>query len=268
MRAPIDASERWRSWLSGGLTHVLGPLRWADAFAQREPLEFKGEAPAQRETGAQVSAAFSANDSRARVGGREGEAGISAEDFQGHALRNASSGRAFTAREMAEGAEESRVFQRPLPVESWPEPWKAAWAKTAFARPFLWSYERLGQDLMGSPSPERREALKKLLSRLGLGAAHNFWPFSEPAEQGGACLQPELFQEGLRLLAPKCVVFLGRDNFAGVTLPEVPEFYKVVSYLGTGALCVHLPDIQALGADEDLLSEAAAAFQQKLRHLI
>lgn len=263
MHASVDTSERWRSWLLGGLTHVLGPLPWMDAFKQASDLELN--------VGVQTRAAHTAVAAQpvpGKLGGaatrhkaRRGGVGADEDNPAEAVARPAEAPEAHT------GGEE-RNLRRPLPVDSWPEAWKAAWAKTVFARPFLWSYERLGQDLMGMPSPARREALKKLLSRLSLGAAHNFWPFSEPAEQGGMCLQPDLFHEGLRLLAPKCVIFLGQDVFAGITLPEPPEPYKVVSYLGTGMLCVHLPDIQALGADDNLLAETAANFQQKLRHLI
>lgn len=146
--------------------------------------------------------------------------------------------------------------------------WRAAWNRTGFARPFLWAYEQLGEDLLGTPDPGRREALRRVLGRLNLGPVHNFWPFSEPDGQGGLRLQPRLFQEGLRHLAPKCVIFLGLRKIEGITLPDETELFKVVSYFDSGVLCVHAPGINELAANPALLDDMAALFQKKLAHLV
>lgn len=158
--------------------------------------------------------------------------------------------------------------QRPLPSDSWPVAWREAWSKTGFARPFLWTYEQLGQDLLGTPDPERRETLRQVLVRLNLGPVHNFWPFSEPDGSAGLKLQPKLFKEGVRHLAPKCVIFLGLREIEGITPPGAPELFKVISYFNSGALCVHVPDIDELAANPALLEDMAALFHQKLAHLI
>ena len=121
---------------------------------------------------------------------------------------------------------------------------------------------------MGTPAPERREALKKVLAALNLGPVHNFWPFSEPDGQGGLRPQAKLFREGLTFLAPKCVIFLGTEEVDGVTALGEPELFKVTSYLDAGVLCVHLPDIGELVAEQELLNKAVALFREKLTHLI
>ena len=269
-RALIDAPERWRPWAHAGLSSILGPLPWVDAFAaerggegEPELADFKARAGDKGFLSRESSQAGGggASQPEALPASRAGEGSFSAFGASPEAPGPVPAPGAFAS--LA-----AEPMQRPMPVDFWPEAWRAAWRKTAFARPFLWSYERLGEDLLGTPSPERREVLRNLLSQLALGPVHNFWPFSEPDEAGGLRLQPELFQEGLKYLAPHCVIFFGRDEFAGVTLPEIPEPYKVVSYRGTGVLCVHLPDIHALGNDPGLLAEAVAAIKQKLVHLI
>ena len=118
------------------------------------------------------------------------------------------------------------------------------------------------------PDPGRRETLRQVLVRLNLGPVHNFWPFSEPHEAEGLKLQPKLFKEGVRHLAPKCVIFLGLREIEGITPPGVPELFKVISYFSSGVLCVHAPDIAELAANPALLDDMAALFHQKLSHLI
>ena len=110
--------------------------------------------------------------------------------------------------------------------------------------------------------------MRRVLGRLNLGPVHNFWPFSEPDGQGGLRPQPGLFQDGLRHLAPKCVVFLGLQKIEGVTPPETAELFKVVSYLNSGVLCVHAQDIDELGANPALVEDMVALFREKLMHLI
>lgn len=278
-RALIDTPERWRAWLQSGLSHVLGPLPGLENLAGArsaacEPKltdfalspDAKGLSEVEKfREGASVEMQL-VDVALARSEREKGASG--AEPF-----RNAP--RAARAKpEPAFVAAKSASFsggggaQRALPADSWPEAWRAVWKKTVFARPFLWSYAHLGHDLLGAPSPERREVLQRLFLQLDLGSVHNFWPFSEPDAAGELRLQPVLFREGVKSLAPRCVIFLGREAFKGVTLPETPELYRVTSYLSTGVFCIHLPSVQDLGADAALLAEAVATVKQKLIHLI
>lgn len=274
--AIVDIPERWRPWLDNGLTHLLGPLCWEESCGEVQRTENVGGFATAGTQG---------------VSGLSGSV-ISGSQTFGKSLPDVVSASAEAARSkqpihaspslqglapMPPATESTQPLpadrpagppQRPLPTPDWPEAWKSAWSKTGFARPFLWTYEQLGEDLLGTPAPERRETLRRLLAALNFGPVHNFWPFSEPDGRGGLRLQAGLFQEALTHLAPKCVIFLGDKEIAGVTAPGTPELFKVISYLDTGVLCVHLPDIHDLAVKPALLAEVTSMFQQKLAHLI
>ncbi len=257
----VNTPERWRFWLNSGLSHVLGPLPWLAAanveqavapVASRAATLFGQEGrstlPAQVEKPQDMRKVFENDQGRG--------AGAWARPDVGPAAAQA----------LARGPQGAP--QRPLPVDSWPDAWREAWGKTGFARPFLWTYAQLGEDLLGTPDPVRRGALRRLLACLNLGQVHNFWPFSEPDGQGGLHLQARLFQEGVAHLAPRCIIFLGDDEFEGITPSGPPELFKVVSYFNSGVLCVRAPGIDELAVNPALLEDMAALFQQKLSHLI
>lgn len=274
----VNAPERWRFWLDSGLGHVLGPLPWVDAARQARTCEAAAAASGFGRKNAVMPvgvgpgiAVKAAGQAREAVGGPAAASGemnpwrerATAQNAAGSAksYEPAAAPRSSPGTPLAEP-------QRPMPSDSWPAAWRKAWSKTGFARPFLWTYEQLGQDLLGTPDPDRREILRQVLVRLNLGPVHNFWPFSEPDGQDGLRLQPRLFKEGLKHLAPKCVIFLGPREIEGITPPGAPELFKVVSYFNSGVLCVHAPEIGELAADPALLDAMAVLFQQKLSHLI
>ncbi len=266
MPATLDTPERWRSWLDNGLSHVLGPLPWVEAF-QEQALAEKVAAPG-RPT-AQSGARFGAESVLGQAAKKQAIANIPSRSHfanlgQGTAIPQIGVPPQQDGTSPAQGA----LPQRPLPVSSWPEAWQAAWSKTGFARPFLWTYAQLGEDLLGTADPARRAVLRDLLIRLNLGSKHNFWPFSEPDGQGGLRLQPRLFREGVLHLAPKCVIFLGSEQIEEVTVLGATELFKVMSYFDTGVLCVHTPGIQELAEDRNLLDAVVELFQQKLTPLI
>ena len=273
--ATVNIPERWRPWLDSGVTHVLGPLPWVDDFKRREAA-VQGEGQlgfASEILPGPIAGQVSSPPSQAQAL-QNGAGGTASNPGQGRGADpappapNRISRAAPEAKRILGSDGQAPVSHRPLPTDAWPEAWKTAWGKTGFARPFLWTYAQLGEDLLGTPAPERREALKKVLTTLNLGPVHNFWPFSEPDGQGGLRLQARLFREGLTYLAPKCVIFLGEEIIDGVTAPGPPELFKVISYLDAGVLCVHLPDICMLAAAPDLLDKMAALFRETLTHLI
>jgi hypothetical protein len=276
--AAIDIPERWRSWQDSGLTHLLGPLPWVDDFRQTSHAGVSDKLH-----GAEAQACSQSSEMKPSLAQKSGAAlpDMKAEKFDSASARSyyknkPPSSSCNFAKEATSDSERatsisparSDIVQRPLPTSNWPEVWKDAWSKTGFARPFLWTYEQLGEDLLGTPSPERREVLKKLLAFLDLGSVHNFWPFTEPDEQGGMRLQAGIFQEGLAYLAPKCVIFFGNKEIAEVTTPGKPELFKFISYLNTGSLCVHIPEIQELVENQAMLETIKDLFQKRLTHLI
>ena len=289
--AIIDTPERWRFWLSSGLSHVLGPLPWLDdarrlssaVGGELEP--GAGQAAAADLPGGELGDVPLPEGQRAGPEPDTGRALTTPAPQPGPGLalaRGARPGpekpagleagrdaaRAKDARATPPAAPQAAPAQRPLPSAAWPQAWKNAWTKTGFARPFLWTYEQLGEDLLGTPDPERRETLQRLLGALNLGPVHNFWPFSEPDGQGALRLQPKIFFEGLTRLAPKCVIFLGGQEIAGITAPGVPELFKLMSYQDTGVFCVHFPDIHELAANPALLQQMAGLFEQRLSRFI
>ena len=274
--ATVDIPERWRPWLDNGVTHILGPLSWVDEFQRETPEGLEGERSGS-DIGAEVLTAVACEASsspQARAETAQNAAPVSSEaiperapeSLPGHFKRASTE---LPKKELSlTTSGQASAAQRPLPTPTWPEIWKSAWNKTGFARPFLWTYAGLGEDIFGTPAPERRETLKKVLAALNFGPVHNFWPFSEPDGQGGLRRQAKLFREGLTYLAPKCVIFLGDEEITDVTAPGKPELFKVISYLDAGILCVHLPDIHELAVKPDLLEEVVSLFREKLAHLI
>ena len=297
--AIIDTPEHWRSWLNSGLSHVLGPLPWLDDARKasdaaagevwpdagqaaagdlpgRELVDLSlpegpGMRPQPGAGRALTAPAPPSEQGRAMAPAADLGAAPQTGPGAGQDGLRADSARATPAATPATApatTPKATPVQRPLPSAAWPQAWKNAWTKTGFARPFLWTYEQLGEDLLGTPDPERREILQRLLGALNLGPVHNFWPFSEPDGQGALRLQPKIFFEGLTRLAPKCVIFLGGQEIAGITAPGVPELFKLMSYQDTGVFCVHFPDIHELAANPALLQQMAGLFEQRLSRFI
>ncbi len=274
--AIVDIPERWRPWLDSGLTHFLGPLPWLERLGWEQGngnLEFSGggnELPFSDSIGSGVSRQRPLAKPLPSV--KSGLSTAETTNSRALALNKPGFSKKTTSgvggEQLTPAGQPVEAPQRPLPTPAWPEAWKSAWSKTGFARPFLWTYEQLGEDLLGTPAPERREMLRRLLAALNFGPVHNFWPFSEPDGQGGLRLQAELFQEGLTYLAPKCVIFFGDKEIAGITAPGVPELFKVISYRDAGVLCVHIPDIHDLALQPALLDDVTVLFRRKLANLI
>ena len=271
----VNTPERWRFWLDNGLGHVLGPLPWVDAARQAQACGAAEAAPGVfgRKNAAAAARIGRGNAAQAAVPSQKTDAGPASPSLE--AKRPAGRKMPQTAAVAARGDNAAQAIaqdlvgsQRPMPSDAWPVAWREAWSKTGFARPFLWTYEHLGQDLLGTPDPGRRETLRQVLARLNLGPVHNFWPFSEPDGAGRLMLQPALFKEGVRHLAPKCLIFLGLREVEVITPPGAPELFKVISYFNSGVLCVYAPDIDELAANPVLLDDMAALFQYKLAHLI
>lgn len=259
----VNSPERWRFWLDNGLSHVLGPLPWLAAANAEQTLASVPVASKRAIRFGQEGRAVLPAQPEKPQGMRKGLENDKCRDAGAWERPDVGPAAAQISTRGPQGAP-----QRPLPVDSWPEAWREAWGKTGFARPFLWTYAQLGEDLLGTPDPVRREVLRRLLACLNLGKVHNFWPFSESDGQGGLRLQARLFQDGVAHLAPRCIIFLGGDEFEGITPPGAPELFKVVSYFSSGVLCVRAPGIAELAANPALLENMAVLFQQKLSHLI
>jgi hypothetical protein len=75
----------------------------------------------------------------------------------------------------------------PLPsAAQLPAPWRALLEKTRPA-PLVWTYEELGNDLLGNASAERSRCLRALLADLSLPRGSSaFWPLSLPLPGDGA----------------------------------------------------------------------------------
>lgn len=153
----------------------------------------------------------------------------------------------------------SEMFSTPgaLAQEAWPASWRALKDR----RPLppsplvLWTYEGLGEDLMGSPDPARRQVIVRMLTALHHpGGTHVFWPCSLPGEP---CIQdPSLFWSGVRMLDPRVLLLFGSDTRDALAMPRslLPFCQERIH----GRLVVQLPRPQALAADEAAFQRAQA----------
>ncbi len=139
----------------------------------------------------------------------------------------------------------------PLPsFETWPAPWRQAFAKTRPA-PLVWTYHELGLDLAGLGSPGRGDFFRSLLAALHLpSGSSTFWPTAVPLPERHSPLTPlpEVFQAGLHRLGPRAILFLGEQGITDAGFQLQPLFQQ---YITQGRIVLHIPSLEALIADQE-----------------
>ena len=169
--------------------------------------------------------------------------------------------------------ETGRIRERDLPSaspEDWPEPWRTAFTKARRA-PLVWSYHELGLDLAGTGSPDRGNFFRKLIAELGLpGGTSTFWPTAVPVtdpETGARALQPDaaVYHEGLRRLAARAVVLLGRQSLVDSEYAALPLFEQRID---AGRLIVHVPGLDQLLRDHQQARVTLSFLQASLSFLL
>lgn len=173
------------------------------------------------------------------------------------------------------------------PVGAWPEDWQSLYHKTRPA-PLVWTYQELGQDLLGEGNPQRSSLLKSLIQSLRLQkGTSTFWPLSlsSPLPASAAqqkAVSPSLteanasgekaiahspdaywFSAGVQLLQPKALLLFGID---AVRLTGTPLSLHLpfTQELHSGVLWILLPDFPALIASESLAQKTSTYLRTAL----
>lgn len=154
--------------------------------------------------------------------------------------------------------------EQPPSVETWPLPWREAFAKAAPA-PLLWTYGELALDLAGKGDKARSGFLRAIIGALSLPRGSSvFWPPAVLDETGRPAAEPALFLAGLNLLAPKVVILLGASAIASAALPlslNTPYTQQIFQ----GRLYILLPEFSVLlqgNSAEQACAYLRSAFSQ------
>jgi hypothetical protein len=173
--------------------------------------------------------------------------------------------------------EKSSESDRPAPLIPWPPLWQFVLDRTRPA-PLVWTYAELGTDLTSQGSRERSELLRSLINQLQLPKGSSaFWPvwlpsgtsdvdLSVPSEGRSATAsvgnaEPDaspldlfplngshrFFQQGLRFLQARLVIFFGQRAFDLAAL-SAPLSMPFTQRIHGGILFVLLPDFAQLFA--------------------
>lgn len=131
------------------------------------------------------------------------------------------------------------------------QPWAGFLAKIAQGAQSVWTYEGLGQDLTGQPSPERRRTLGRLLSAVRLPKGFvGFFPYCLPS--GNALAQhQDIFLEALSRLNPSSVVL-----FADSQDSPLARLFSGID-TSTVLLQVSSLDVFSRMSDDELHTQAA-----------
>jgi hypothetical protein len=179
--------------------------------------------------------------------------------------------RSFFAEEQASSSGQESTASPILP-QTWPSLWQTVLSRTK-AAPLVWTYAELGIDLTRQGCRERSDFLRRLILQLQLPRGSSaFWPVWLPADAAGdrassaslelgpgaqmrtsrpdaspqyACTpngSDIFFQQGLRLLRPKLVIFFGQSSLELSSLPlRLP--LPFTQQISTGVLFVLLPEV-------------------------
>ena len=159
-----------------------------------------------------------------------------------------------------------------IPPEHWPPLWQERLRITGKA-PVLWTYLELGEDLYGTPNPQRRALFARLIRDLGhRSGTHSFWPCALPAQPvsgGQAVLVPDasLFWSGVRELGARVLLVFGEAAFAAMGIAPLPPLRQVRQQ---GLLIMALPPAEELVANQGryapMLSFVRTALQRFTRN--
>lgn len=148
-----------------------------------------------------------------------------------------------------------------FPAPVWPpEHWPAAWLALKNRRPLpprplvFWTYEGLGDDLMGIPDQARQQIIVRMLTALKHpGGTHVFWPFALPGYTPDADA-PSLFWSGAALMRPRALLLFGSEARDILSMPKtlVPYCQERID----GRLVIQLPKPATLAQDEGAFSRA------------
>lgn len=104
----------------------------------------------------------------------------------------------------------------------------------------VWTYWELGEDLLGTPSQERRSALAGLMRELAWPKGSiTFWPVAVPLEGG---LRPFAadFRQAVNRIKPKLIIVFGKQAFSTLA-PQTR--YTHFHCEGREPMLVALPDL-------------------------
>ena len=152
--------------------------------------------------------------------------------------------------------------------EAWPEAWRSLFLRTAPA-PIIWTYAELGDDLSGRGDKDRSACLRHIIGSLQLPkGSSSFWPVSLSGGETGEAVsgRERYFQEGLRLLKPGAVIFLGAGavELSGIALNLHIPYTQTIA---RGMLHVLLPDFTTLLAGENFTRQACVFLRSSLGDL-
>lgn len=160
---------------------------------------------------------------------------------------------------------------RIIPLESWPAAWKALRERRPPPpRPLVcWTYGGLGSDLAGTPDPQRRALVARMIKSLNHPAGtHVFWPFELP---GGTpfgeeppCEEPapSLFWSGEALLRTRALLIMGSDARDALGLPKIGPYCQTMV---RGRLFIQLPQPRSLAEKPEAFEQAMVFLAGLLR---
>lgn len=266
MAHPLALSPALRAWTRLGLDALLleSPQR-ADMLRLRPEASTPAQAPG-RNAGAPPRPAARPNPGRDSAS--SGTARF-APATPPRAAREAQTPRpqprdsAVPGRMSAPPAGEGRV----LPPEAWPAAWTALRERRPLPpRPLVcWTYAGLGADLVGTPDPQRRELVARMIKGLNHpGGTHVFWPFELPEETpelagDGA---PSLFWSGEALLRTRALLVMGSDARDALGLPKIGPYCQTRVQ---GRLFIQLPQPRSLAEKPEAFGQAMAFLSGLLR---
>lgn len=132
-------------------------------------------------------------------------------------------------------------------------------------RPLVcWTYGGLGADLAGTPDPQRRELVARMIRGLNHpGGTHVFWPFDLPGENNPDGPEaPSLFWSGEALLRTRALLILGSDARDALGLPRIGPYCQTMV---RGRLFIQLPQPRSLAEKPEAFGQAMAFLAGLLR---
>ena len=281
--AKLICPQRWQSLLNSGLefvllepgSHLAEFVKTGDGNRAKIKQNLASSAP-QRVKSSTRPAAEPSSGKTAPASGAEFSASSAPERASHHASHQASHQVPAQNKDQIMGQTRSQSRSGAMTgamTGAWPQPWDLFALKTTPERPFLWTHNELGQDLLaasaaGAPETplvgeaiearsKRSACTRQLLSALGLPGLVNFWPMSLPspaAAEPAFTPQPEMFLEGVRRLEPTFLLVLGPLALQGFA-PEI-AFNPYTNLAFNDKVLLQLPCLNSLSENADSLQRA------------
>ena len=268
MPHPLALSPALRAWTRLGLDALL-----LDSPQRVETLRLRG--------GMAPAGASPEGNAAKRPASRPGRVTETMSGSAGHApatmprtarephppLSRDASPRASASRSGAMPAEKGRL----IPLEAWPAAWKTLRERRPPPpRPLVcWTYGGLGADLAGTPDPQRRDLVARMIKGLNHPVGtHVFWPFELPGEdtprEGTAREEhaPSLFWSGEALLRTRALLIMGSDARDALGLPKIGPYCQTMV---RGRLFIQLPQPHSLAEKPEAFGQAMAFLTGLLR---